>query len=200
MAKGSFKMEQVKQAISENYYVMSNNIYDKRQVSNSSLSLNDYETKIKIYEDRVNGWFLKIAEKLKRDNEAGFVILSIAIAYIEGNQQFREGKISENNSKPFFIKGIRRIFGKEDVPEDILKDYYKKVRCGLFHDGMTGKNVSISGDFPDPLRYTNGTIKINSHRFLDKIKQDFQSYIAELEQDEDLRNKFIKRFDLESNP
>ena len=97
----------VKTAISKNYYAINNEIYDKRNVNGSSLNLNDVQTKIKIYEDRVSGWFLEIAEKLKSDNEAGFVILSMAIAYIEGNQQFREGKMSENNSKKFFIKGLK---------------------------------------------------------------------------------------------
>lgn len=187
----------IKKAISKNYYVINNNVYDKRNENENSLDLNEVKTKIKIYEDRVNGWFLEIAEKLKTDNEAGFVILSIAIAYIEGNQQFREGKLSENNSKKFFIKGIRRIFDKEDVPEDILKGYYKQVRCGLFHDGMTKSNVLVSGKFPDPLRHTNGIIKINPHKLFDKIKEDFKNYILELESNEDLRKIFIKRFDLE---
>jgi len=122
------------------------------------------------------------------------VILSITIAYIEGNQQFREGKMSENNSKKFFIKGVRRIFDKENVPEDILKDYYKQIRCGLFHDGMTRGNVVISGEFPDPLRYTNGIIKINPHKFLGKIKEDFQRYVSDLEQgyDKKLIENFVK--------
>ena len=190
----------VKTAISKNYYVIDNEVYDKRKKNNKKLDLNDVKTKIKIYSDRVGGWFLKIGENLKKNNEAGFVILSIAIAYIEGNQQFREGKLSENNSKKFFIKGLRRIFDKENVSEDILKDYYKQVRCGLFHDGITKSNVLISGDFQEPLRYINGIIKINPHKFLDKIKEDFQRYVNDLEQDYDkkLTSNFIKMFDLES--
>jgi hypothetical protein len=186
----------VKIAISKNYYVSDNKIYDKRNDGNI-LNPNDINNKIKIYEDRVSGWFLEIAEQLKSDNEAGFVILSISIAYIEGNQQFREGKLSENSSRRYFVKGLRRIFDKENVPEDILKDYYKQIRCGLFHDGMTGNKVIISGDFQDPLRYINGIIKINPHRFFDKIKEDFRNYIQDLKQNIELQKKFEKRFDLE---
>lgn len=186
----------VKTTISKNYYVINNKIYDKRNAQ-TSLNLNDIKTKIKIYEDRVNSWFLEIAEKLKSDSETSFVILSIAIAYVEGNQQFREGKMSENNSKKFFIKGLRRIFDKETVPDDILKGYYKQIRCGLFHDGMTGSNVIVSRKFLDPLRYTNGIIKINPHKFLDKIRQDFKNYIEELAWNGELQKSFEKRFDLE---
>lgn len=192
-------MEQIQRhALSENYYAQNNKVFDKRENYCVALTIDDVSTKIKIYDDRVRGWFLKIGEKLKMDNEAGFVILSIAIAYIEGNQQFRVGKLSKNNSKKFFVKGVRRIFDKEDVPENILVDYYSQVRCGLFHDGMTKSNVVISGEFTEPLRYTDGQIRINPHKFLDKVKDDFQSYIRELGNNEALRNNFIKRFDLET--
>lgn len=197
MGKGNCKLEEIKQAISENYYVQNNQIFDKRQ-KNVVLSLNDVQTKVKIYEDRVDGWFLKIAEKLKQNNEAGFVILSVAIAYIEGNQQFREGKLSKNNSKKFFIRGIRRIFDKENVPDNISTDYYSQVRCGLFHDGMTKSNVMISGEFTNPLSYNEGIIKINPNKFLNKVKEDFQKYLVELENNKILRSSFIKRFDWEN--
>lgn len=174
-------------ALSKNYYVTPPDVTVVRShVSNDTLDLSDIKTKILIYEDRVKTWFLEIAESLKKDNEAGFVILSIAIAYIEGNQQFRDGKSSHNQSKKFFIKGMRRIFDKANVPESILKSYYDQIRCGLFHDGMTKKNVVISGEFPNPINYIGnqngqgGLIKINPHKFLDKIKEDFEEYVSQL--------------------
>ena len=45
-----------------------------------------------------------IADELKENGSAGFVVLQLAVSYIEGNQQFREGESSENKSKKFFIK------------------------------------------------------------------------------------------------
>ena len=188
----------VKTAISKNYHMLSGLIYNKRN-SIEGLNLNDIDTKIKIYEDRVKEWFLEIADRLKRDNEAGFVILSIAVSYIEGNQQFREGKGSNGRSQEFFIRGMRRIFNKINVPERILKDYYKQIRCGLFHDGITKENVIISGEFQDPLRHINGIIRINPHKFLDKVKEDFRNYIIELENNKTLLDNFEKRFNLEKN-
>lgn len=191
-------MEQISRTtISKNYYTQNGAVYDKHDAQQIKLNMDDVKTKINIYEDRVKEWFLEIAERLKKDNEAGFVILSIAISYIEGNQQFREGKDSNRQSQAFFIKGMRRIFDKADVPEEILKDYYKQVRCGLFHDGMTRKNAIISGEFPDPLRHINGVIRINPHKFLDKIREDFRNYIQELKSNKKLRKNFEKRFDFE---
>ncbi|MEI7719314.1 MAG: hypothetical protein WCI72_05580, partial [archaeon] len=150
------------------------------------------------YQDRVNGWFLDFATALTRKRDAGFVILSLAIGYIEGNQQFRDGSLSENKSCPFFIKGMRRIFDKALVPEKILKSYYKQIRCGLFHDGMTKKDVSISRDYPYPVDYRDGKITINPTKFLEKIKEDLVNYISELAHNETLRRNFESRRNLEN--
>jgi hypothetical protein len=201
-----------KVAISKNFFQFNpsqtGNIFDKRIVGeqyleelsqmDKGLSPEDINNQIKFYEDRVNGWFLGIAKKLsEKENEAGFVVLSLAIAYIEGNQQYREGKLSHRKSKSFFIKGMRRIFDKENVPKRILEDFYDQVRCGLFHDAITKKNVSISGMYPDPVRNINGKILINPHKFLDKVIEDFNKYILSLSYDKKLRNNFQKRLDLE---
>ena len=61
-----------------------------------------------------------------------------------------------------------------------LKVFYKQVRCGLFHDGITGKNVLISGSYPEAVIVDNDKICINPHEFLDKVKEDFSNYIADL--------------------
>jgi len=187
--------------LSKNFYYndpnIENVVFDKR-TDKQMHSLQNTDTKINIYEDRVNTWFLKVAQKLKMNREAGFVILSIAVAYIEGNQQFREGVSSHNKSKTFFIKGMRRIFDKEDVPEKVLLDYYQQIRCGLFHDGMTRKSVFIMDDLSTPISYNNGLIKINSHKFFDKIDADFKEYIAQLKVGNPvLKQNFEKRWALE---
>lgn len=204
----------VKRAISKNYFHWDPSedgmIYDQRVISklsnpqteaqNTGLNPNDINTKILVYEDRVKTWFLDIAKKLKKNNEAGFVILSIAIAYIEGNQQFREGKTSNKRgrSPKFFIRGMRRIFNKEHVAENILKEFYHQVRCGLFHNGMTGNKVSISGQLPFPIINDGYAIDINPHKFLDEIISDFKDYITQLKNPSNLKDRknFEKRYNL----
>ncbi len=203
-----------KRAISKNYFhwepSIDGRIYDQRFVDKhlkenqapeeSSFDPGDIDTKILVYEDRVKTWFLDIADGLKKNNEAGFVILSIAIAYIEGNQQFREGKTSNRRgrSPKFFIRGMRRIFNKEHVAENILKEFYHQVRCGLFHNGMTGNKVSISGQLPLPVRNDGEKIDINPHKFLDNIIDDFKDYILILKDPKNKkeRGNFEKRYDL----
>jgi hypothetical protein len=149
-------------SISKNFYKNSRRskwIIDKR--NNNKIDPNLLDTRILVYEDMVKTWFLDIAKYLTiknkveingesiDTNEAGFLIIQIAISYIEGNQQYREGKESKGNSKKFFRLGMMRIF-KLRKSEQIDK-FYDQVRCGLFHDGMTKKMVTISGEYLNPI-------------------------------------------------
>ena len=195
----------MKRAISKNFFHFVPSprllVFDKRLVNkylkmdkrpqNSAFDYRNIETKILIYEDRVKGWFLDIANELKKNNEAGFIILQIAVSYIEGIQQFREGKESKTTSEKFFTKGMSRIFKRRGKKyKRFLKDFYKSVRCGLFHDGMTRRNVSISGQFNKDLRFTKREIRINPHKFLDSIYKDFENYIKQLK---NKRNKKLRK-------
>lgn len=186
-------------------------VFDKRQVkrflairkdpAKSALDVNNVDTKILIYEDRVKEWFLKIGKKLKRDNEAGFAILQIAVAYIEGNQQYREGKSSKDKkSGIFFKRAMKRLFpeiSKIDNLNKYLDNFYDQVRCGLFHDGMTKSTVTISKEYGEALEIADSNIKINPHKFLDKVNNDFTNYIIQLKNKENrkLRIDFELRWD-----
>jgi hypothetical protein len=141
--------------------------YDRR--NNQKYDRNDINTKIMIYEDMVKTWFLDVAKYLTirnkvnlsynedfDTNEAGFVILQIAISYIEGNQQYRKGRSSRSNSSNFFNECLRRIFSLKGKPVN----FYQQVRCGLFHDGMTRKFVMIDGKYNEPIEISAKSIKI----------------------------------------
>lgn len=204
----------MKRGISKNYFHWEpddGRIYDQKRVMValekgvpphiSGLDPNNINTKIEVYEDRVKEWFLDIGKRLKQNNEAGFVILQIALSYIEGNQQYREGESSEGKSKKFFKEGLKRIFlhiQQAQNIEVILDDFYKQVRCGLFHTGITGQNVTISGNFPNDLEIIDHEIKINSHKFLDAIINDFERYINQLKDSNNisLRKNFEKFYNI----
>lgn len=50
------------------------------------------EHKIRIFEKQVNGWFLERASTFLEEKDNGFIVLMIATAYIEGVEQYRQGK------------------------------------------------------------------------------------------------------------
>ena len=203
----------IKRAISKNYFhwepSIDGKIYDQRIINKLQnpreeafkfgLDPNNINTKILVYEDRVKEWFFEVGKRLKRDNEAGFVILQIALSYIEGNQQYRRGESSDRNSREFFKEGIKQIFPELNQitnVDSMLNSFYKQVRCGLFHDGITGRFVTISGNFPEALEISDTEIKINPHKFLDKIIEDFDNYVSLLKDggNSTLRNNFELRF------
>lgn len=139
----------------------------------------DPETAILRYEDQVRGWFLKWASHLREKHDAGFVVLMVAVSYLEGNQQYREGESSEGNkSKRFFCTALRRLFPL--LTEEQAKDLYAQVRCGLFHDGMTRKRVLIENREPEALRVDGPDFVISPNKLLDRIVADFDAYLADL--------------------
>lgn len=164
--------------LSPNYIQIDSNLV--RGPEGTEHSINDTIIKIKIFEDRVNGWFLDVAENLKTNRSAGFVILSVAVSYIEGVQQFIDGKPSKNESQNRFAVRMETVFNKFGITDLIAREFYKSARNGLFHDGMTRKMIKISSAFSSAIRYDGNDFEINPVLFLDEIRKDFEAYINAL--------------------
>ena len=101
----------------------------------------DIDSKILVYEDRQKTWFFDVAESLKSNNEAGFVILMISIAYLESSQKYIEGK--KGKSGEYIRKALARVFGSS-LGKDEEKMFVDGVRNGLFHDGITKKGIFLN--------------------------------------------------------
>ena len=158
------------------------------------------EDKIRIFERQVNEWFLERAHALRREEKNGFIILMIATAYIEGVEQYREGESSENQSAAIFKNGIKRIFGIENKYDNRLSELHKELRCGLFHNGMTGPHIRIASDHETPIDLSDETIiNINQILFLEKVKSDFEQYLKDLKDTEktELRENFNSMYEFE---
>jgi hypothetical protein len=156
----------------------------------------DKNTGILVYEDRVVGWFFDFGEMLKSEDNAGFAVLQIAVAQIEGMEQYRRGETSKNKSEDFLCKGLRRIFPLEQWDDSWFNQFYTAVRCGLFHDGMTRRGVGISKDFPEALVYDEDRqqVLVNPNSFLDAVRSDFEQYLVDLKDpaNSELRESFWK--------
>ena len=105
----------------------------------------------------------------------------IATAYIEGVEQYRQGKSSYMRSKSFFKKGVKRIFEIDYSNDKRLDCFYSELRCELFHNGMTGPNIRIHSAYDKPIDFSDSKIiKINQTLFLEKVKEDFKHYLTDL--------------------
>lgn len=161
------------------------------------LPKNDLGTKILIYKDRVEGWFLDFAALLLRDGDADYVVLQIAIAQIEGMQQFRDGERSEGNSPACFARGLRAVLGRGKHDDVDLEDFYNAIRCGLFHNGFTKGAAFVSRGYPEAFDLVTGQIRINPEKLFDAVKKGFARYIELLgdESNGNLRASFQRVWD-----
>ena len=194
-------------SISPNYYVnhseFPNKIFtiksEEKPYEIVKILDNDIEAKISVYEDRINGWFLDFARKLTKEKNSEFIVLMICMNYLEGNQQFREGRVSKNEeSTKMLKKALERIF--PEGSEETLNHFIDKVRHGLFHDGMTRKGALLKYDLGTPFfPVTFGDEKwiyLDPSLVLKEIEIDFESYIKVLrnKDNKEERENFEKHY------
>ena len=70
------------------------------------------DARLDVFADRVQTWFLDCATRLvgQYDFAGDYVALSVGLAYIEGVQQYREGKETKKGAGKRFCASARRIF------------------------------------------------------------------------------------------
>lgn len=147
--------------------------------TNERSSASVYGAKVEVYASRVCEWFLDVANELvsKKSSPGDYVALSVALAYIEGVQQYREGGETDS-SKARFTRSGNRIF--PEVPDNVLERLYKEARCGLFHSGFTDGCTYLNYGNPSPLAVDGENLNINPQLFVEEVVIDFEAYISEL--------------------
>ncbi len=148
--------------------------------------LTEIETSIRIFDDRVLGWFLECARGLPHD---GFVVLSVVIAYFEGSQYWHRGKV-EGRSGELFKEALKRVF--PDLPVEAAEVFWGKGRCGLFHNGMTGAEIRISNSLADAVVWKSQKLYVNPNKLLEEAISDHRKYVTSLlsGKDKEQRTRF----------
>lgn len=118
----------------------------------------------------------------------------ICLSYIEGIEQYRQGISSRNNSRNFFVEGLKRICPYLDGKEFEIENLYREARCGLFHNGMVEKRVIINNSFSSRIKFDDDDIKISPSKLLNDIKIDFENYLQQLKENGKLRDNFNRMF------
>jgi len=118
--------------------------------------------------------------------------------------KFQEGFAGIGESRKHFKRGVYAVFpslrsSSSQVLDRLLDKLYNDVRCGLYHSGITGPNIELSGDFSYSVAFVTppDKVQINPHKLVPDLKQHFESYIYQLcdHGNEGLRKKFESRFD-----
>lgn len=146
---------------------------------------------VEIWEDRMSGWLLAPAKALAAaDPNYQIGALLLAVAFLEPYEVFRTGADSDGKSSAFFCRAFRRVFGASEpaqpaeVWDEAAQEFYKQVRCGLFHSGMPGTKVwltsAITGIRIDIYETTGDVqqILVNPSYFVSAVESELAKYIG----------------------
>jgi hypothetical protein len=87
-----------------------------------------------IVRDRLEGRFLRFADRWIKDPFSGFVVLSIDCLLIETIQQFRAGEIDgRGRSKLHFTQFLSGPRFQPEFDGAARSSFYSEIRCGLLH-------------------------------------------------------------------
>lgn len=170
-----------------------------------------FDQKVNVFQDRVLGWQLNIADLVINDHgnhskieHSGFATLSIVLSYFEAVAKFENGRVQDGQSGDYFKMGVRSVFpvlatldgGHVDA---MLDHFYEGARCGMYHAGMTASGIILSGDPLHAIVFypERRTLIINPHRLVPLLKDHFGSYISRLRNPTEiqLRQNFLRRYD-----
>lgn len=188
------------------------------ELPNGPQTLDD---KIRVFEDRVLGWQLDVAEQTLMISHSGFATLSIVASYFELIGKCIEGpgrtKIVTNSkgkketrnwgSGDYAKAGIKDVYPelqKENptLVEELLRVLYGDLRCGLYHQGVTGAGVVVSGSGEGTMELMESArgdlgVRIHPEFLVQDLKTHFQEYVARLRNtaNTEARESFKAAFD-----
>jgi hypothetical protein len=172
----------------------------------------DWDNAIKLFEDRMEGRFLKQIEILDKNpyrkigEFAGFAIMSLDCLFIETLEQFYKGKIRTGQGmdvKAFFSFFQRSFqFNRFFNTLGKTKIFYQQIRCGLLHQAQTKKKSTIHIKNEKMLQWVNPQkigegLKIQRRFFHNEVVKIYNSYVDKLKEKRNLnlRRKLKRKMD-----
>jgi len=160
-----------------------------------------WQRAIEIFEDRIRGRFIDVAEHIEHLPAAGFAIMAIDSLLIETLQQFREGvdKTPSRQGERYFREFLTQTLFGGYFNEEQANAFYDQIRCGILHSAESKQNSRILTRSSVPLvdRLDDGSLVINRRKFHAVLLQVFDAYLVALRKndppDQELRKKFKKK-------
>jgi hypothetical protein len=164
----------------------------------------DWDFAIKIFEDRVEGRFLKQIDLLEKNPNrlirvfAGFAIMSLDCLLIETLEQFYKGNIRTGagmDEKAFFDFFQRSLKFKSFFDTQAKATvFYQQIRCGLLHQAQTKKKSTIHILPEEMLQWVNPKclnegIRIQRKLFHAEVVGIYTSYVDKLKDQKELNLK-----------
>ena len=172
------------------------------------MQTNDWERMVEIFQDRIEGRFLKPVRLIAKDVDigefSGFSILALDCLIIETLNQFYSGldETEGEHKKAFWNFFKNSEFFKNHFSKEQANTFYSHYRCGILHQAQTkGKSVvridqstmiqSVEND-------NSKSLIVDRALFHKALEQEILSYMEKLklggnENSEKLRSNFVKK-------
>ena len=139
--------------------------------------------------------FPKDYETNNKSSQYGFLIMASMCLLIETIQAFKEGKDKYN---PGEYGGVFERFLTQpetfNCSQDLAKDFYENVRCGILHQGEIGNYWKITSSVKEAPITKEGKIKtISAPTFLKTMESALDEYVESLEKDEGLFDNCMEK-------
>lgn len=126
-------------------------------------------TPAEVYKEQVENWIIKPAQlisdytKSTGDKDVGMALLGTLLLFFEPHGEYLRGEKGHNESRKTFIIAFQDFLDFIRIPEKHIsgikaEDFYKFVRCGLFHAGTIDARILI-----DSISCTKYPIQKNPH-------------------------------------
>jgi cation transport regulator ChaC len=164
----------------------------------------EWQKAIDIFEDRIDGRFMKIIGRIEGYEFSGFAVLALDSLLIETLQQFRDGvpKTPNGKSQDYFVSFLTETSFGKFFDQNKAEIFYKQIRCGILHQAEIGGSSRVLIRQQAPLirlaKDGNGLV-INRKLFHKQLAKEFENYVSQLRKtnspDEKLRSNFKKKMD-----
>lgn len=165
---------------------------------------NDWQTAITIFEDRINGRFIEVINRIQKSDYSGFAVMALNCLLIETLQQFYRGKQQTPPRKvgKYFFEFLTSTSFGTYFDEQKANRFYDDVRNGILHQAETKGSTKIWIRQGSPIvDWTDDRkgLVINREKFSAQLVHEFESYVQKLRKNSlessELRNKFKTKMD-----
>lgn len=135
-------------------------------------------------------------EKLPNERRFGFTILAVDCLLVETLGAFIDGlEDTIGKSMATYRKFLTSRFA-EHFKDELADQFYEQFRCGILHQAEIGGDSRVWSVGP-LLQVDGGNITVNRTAFHNRLKEELERYVAELQdpKNAELRANFRRKMD-----
>ena len=165
----------------------------------------DWQTAVRVLEDRLNARFVDAAEAIDQQDFAGFAVLALDCLLIETLQQFKEGvgETPRRKGEQYFVNFLTTAPFSSYFTKASAAKFYCHFRCSILHQAEIKaiSKVRRVGPLVAPTPDGKGLI-INRKLFHATLRKAFAAYLRALRNRSDalLCQHFVKKMNHICNP